>query len=79
MRDFVYFEEHGYVFWCDAHETASGEWEVFVYFQRKSDLTKDLVPGMRHRIKATFKTRNQALAAGADFGFDRARKDETAL
>lgn len=74
-----YIEEGDYLIRISAQEEAAGDWTAWAYFERKSDLQKSLVPGMRHRILHRFNSGDEASQAAHQFAIDRVKKDDVGL
>jgi hypothetical protein len=79
MSDHTFFEENDYFFWTFAAELPNGKWEAFVFFERKSDHQEVVVKSVKHRIKREFDSRNDAMSAATDLGYDLASRDATQI
>lgn len=63
MSSHVFVEDGDYFAHCSAYEKSPGVWEASVMFERKADHVNDLVPGMRHKLKPQFSSREEAMRA----------------
>jgi hypothetical protein len=50
-----------------------------VWFERKADHTKTLVPAMKHTLRARFESEKEAVQAALAFGDQCARDNKTGL
>ena len=81
MANDLFFKEEGFYIRVDATEEPQGTWAASATFERVSDYAemKELIQGMRHRIKASFASKDEAVAAAAVFARNKAKAGETGL
>ena len=63
MSAHVFVEDGDYFAHCSVYEKNPGVWVASVMFERKADHVNDLVPGMRHKLKQHFSSREEAMQA----------------
>ncbi|KWR91146.1 hypothetical protein [Cupriavidus sp. IDO] len=61
MSSHVFVEEGEYFCHCSVWEAKDGKWEASVLFERKIDHTNEFVPGLRHKIRDRFASRDEAM------------------
>lgn len=61
MSNHAWIEEGEYHCHCTVWKSKSGAWEASVLFERRIDHANEFVPGLRHRIKATFNSAEEAM------------------
>ncbi len=61
MSSHVWVEEGEYYCHCTVWKTKSGTWEASVLFERRIDHANEFVPGLRHKIKASFSSEDEAM------------------
>lgn len=79
MRRHTWIEEGDFTCTCWADPLPDGKWEATVSFELKSDQSKTHVPGMRHRLKASFDDENAAVSAAIDHAQQCIAKGDTGL
>jgi len=81
MSGYTFLDEGGFFCFCEAHDDGQGGWRASVRFERKSDHTaqKTKIPGMTHKITATFNSRDEAMSAACDYALDHAARGDTGL
>ena len=61
MSSHVFVEAGDYHCHCTVWESHGGIWQASVLFERKIDHTNEFVPGLRHKIKAQFGSRDEVM------------------
>ena len=75
----VFAEEGDYITFSTVFERDPGIYEASVLFERKIDHARTLVPAIRHKISATFLSRDEAMQTALRYARDSARSGEVGL
>ncbi|MFM0210744.1 hypothetical protein PQQ96_25425 [Paraburkholderia sediminicola] len=79
MSNHTLFEENGYFAWAVAAELPNGKWEAFVFFERKVNHARPVVPAVKHRLITEFGSRDEATSEAGAWALERMQKNETKL
>lgn len=72
-------ELNGYCVSVHAQKEPTGRWVVWARFERMSDITKTLIPGLRRRVPNDFPSQEKAVAAAYDYAREWVKAGEIGL